>query len=156
MIFIYITHRTSIHSPRTGESVIKIKADRVLMMCTEIIKTLIRLVVSYGGEARTLTKKEEEALLILKGKYLEECMVLNMKWGMGVLDESRSRRDEQRRKYSKMDKRAKDKLVRSPGENRGGQDTQKDLHSRTERDEKKGKTQEMMERGSRKRSSSAG
>ena len=55
-----------------------------------------------------------------------------------------------------MDKRAKDKLVRSPRENGGGQDAQKDLHSRTGRDEKKGKTQEKMERGSRKRSSSAG
>ena len=32
-------------------------------------------------------------------------------------DESRTRTDEQRRKYSKMDKRAKDKLVRSPREN---------------------------------------
>ena len=32
----------------------------------------------------------------------------------------------------------------------------KDLHLRTGRDEKKGKTQEKMERGSRKRSSSAG
>jgi hypothetical protein len=32
----------------------------------------------------------------------------------------------------------------------------KDLHSRTGRNEKKGKTQERMERGSRKRSSSAG
>jgi len=32
----------------------------------------------------------------------------------------------------------------------------KDLHSRIGRDEKKGKTQENMERGSRKRSSSAG
>jgi len=31
-----------------------------------------------------------------------------------------------------MDKRAKDKLVRSPRENGGGQDAQKDLHSRTE------------------------
>ena len=61
-------------------------------------------------------------------------------------DESRTRRDEQRRKYSKMGKRAKDKLVRSPG----------DLHSRTGRDEKKRKTQERMERGSRKRYSSAG
>ena len=60
-------------------------------------------------------------------------------------DESRTGRDEQRRKYSKMDKRAKDKLVRSLGEN-GGQDAQKDLHSRTGRDEKKGKTQEKMER----------
>ena len=40
-------------------------------------------------------------------------------------DESRTRRDEQRRKYSKMDTKAKDKLVRSPRENGGGQDTQK-------------------------------
>jgi hypothetical protein len=56
-------------------------------------------------------------------------------------DESRTRRDEQRRKYSKMDKRAKDKLVRSPRENGRGQDAQKDLHSRIGRDKKKGKTQ---------------
>ena len=55
-----------------------------------------------------------------------------------------------------MDNRAKDKLVRSPRENGRGQDAQKDLHSRTGRDEKKGKTQEKMEKGSRKRSSSSG
>jgi len=55
-----------------------------------------------------------------------------------------------------VDKWTKDKLVRSPRENGGGEDAQKDLHSRTGRDEKKGKTQEEMERGSRKRSSSAG
>ena len=47
-------------------------------------------------------------------------MVLNMKTGNGKSDESKTRRDEQRRKYSKMDKKAKDKLVRSPGENGGG------------------------------------
>ena len=35
-------------------------------------------------------------------------------------DESRARKDEQRRKYSKMDERTKDKLVRSSRENRGG------------------------------------
>ena len=34
-------------------------------------------------------------------------------------DESRTRKDEQRRKYSKMDKGVKDKLVRSPRENGG-------------------------------------
>ena len=39
---------------------------------------------------------------------------------MGKSDESRTRRDEQRRKYGKMDKRAKVTLVRSPRENRGG------------------------------------
>jgi len=55
-----------------------------------------------------------------------------------------------------MDKRAKDKLVRSPRENGEAKDAQKDLHSRTGRDEKKGKTQGKMERGSRKRSSSVG
>ena len=71
-------------------------------------------------------------------------------------DELRTRRDEQRRKYSKMDKSAKDKLVRSLKENGGGQGAQNHLHSRTGRDKKKGKTQEKMERGSRKRSSSAG
>ena len=54
-----------------------------------------------------------------------------------------------------MDKGAKDKLVRSPEQNGGGQDAQKDFHSRTGRDEMKGKTQERMERGSRKRTSSA-
>jgi len=55
-----------------------------------------------------------------------------------------------------MDKRAKDKLVRSTRENGGGEDAQKDLHSRTGRDEKRGKTQKRMERGGRKRTSSAG
>ena len=40
--------------------------------------------------------------------------------GMEKSDESRTRRDEQRRKYSKMDKWARDKLVRSPTENGGG------------------------------------
>ena len=37
-----------------------------------------------------------------------------------------------------MDKRAEDKLVMSPRENGEGQDAQKDLHSRTGRDENKG------------------
>ena len=73
-------------------------------------------------------------------------MVINMKTGNGKVGESITRRDEQRRKYSKMDKRAKDKLIRSPRENGGRKDAQKDLHSRTGRDEKKGKTQEKMGR----------
>jgi hypothetical protein len=54
-----------------------------------------------------------------------------------------------------MDKRAKDKLAGSPGENGGGQDAQNNLHSKTGRDETKRKTQERNERRSRKRSSSA-
>jgi len=38
-----------------------------------------------------------------------------------------------------MDKGAKDKLAGSPGEIGGGQDAQKDLHSRTGRDKMKRK-----------------
>jgi hypothetical protein len=54
-----------------------------------------------------------------------------------------------------MDKRTKDKLARSPGENGGKQNAQEDLHSRTGEDETKGKTQEEMERRGRKGCSSA-
>ena len=71
-------------------------------------------------------------------------------------DESRTRKDGQRTKYSKMYKKAKDKLVRSPRGNGGGQDAQKDRHSRTGWDEEEEETQERLERGSRKRPSSAG
>jgi hypothetical protein len=55
-----------------------------------------------------------------------------------------------------MDKRAKDELAGSPGENGEEKDAQKDLRSKTGRDEKKKKTQERIERRSRKRSSSSG
>jgi hypothetical protein len=51
-----------------------------------------------------------------------------------------------------MYKGAKDKLVGSPGENGGGYDAQKDLHSRTGSNETKRKTHERMDRRSRKRS----
>jgi len=61
-------------------------------------------------------------------------------------EESRTRRDEQRTIYSKMYKRAKDKLVRSLERMEEDRMPKKDLHSRTGRDEKKGKTQERMER----------
>jgi hypothetical protein len=54
-----------------------------------------------------------------------------------------------------MDKGAKDKLVGSRGEN-GGENAQKDLHSRTGRDETKRKDQERMDRRGRKRFSSVG
>jgi len=43
-----------------------------------------------------------------------------MKTGNGEVGRIESRRDEQRRKYSKMDKRAKDKLAMSPRGNGGG------------------------------------
>ena len=68
-----------------------------------------------------MTKKEEQALLNFERKIFRRIYVPKYENGeLEKSDESRTRRDEQRRKYSKMDKRAKDKLVRSPGENGGG------------------------------------
>ena len=55
-----------------------------------------------------------------------------------------------------MDKRAKDKLARAPGQNGRRQDAQKDLQPTTGRDETERKTQKKMERASRRRYSSSG
>jgi hypothetical protein len=49
-----------------------------------------------------------------------------------------------------MDKGAKDELAGPLQENEGGWDAQKDLHSKTGRDETERKTQERTERISRK------
>ena len=66
-------------------------------------------------------------------------MVLNMKTGKEKSDESRTRRDEQKRKYSKIDKRANDKLVKSPRENGGGQNAQKTFTQELEGTRRRGR-----------------
>jgi len=55
---------------RTYFAAISLFRNRLLSRATKIIlyKTLIRPVVSYGAEAWTLTKKEEQALLIFERK----------------------------------------------------------------------------------------
>jgi len=45
--------------------------------------------VSYGPEKWALMKKEEKALLIFKGTFLEEYIVLIMKTGNGVSRKNR-------------------------------------------------------------------
>ena len=68
-----------------------------------------------------MTEEEEQAVLIFERKIFRRiygAKYENGEWKKS--DESITRRDEQRRKYSKMNTRAKDKLVRSPRENGGG------------------------------------
>jgi len=93
------------------------------MLPTKIIlyKTLIRPVVSYGAEAWTLTKKEEQAHLIFERKIFRR--IYGPKHENGELKSWTNRELDEMSKGEntvKMDKRAKDKLVRSPRENGGG------------------------------------
>ena len=104
-----------------------------------------------------MTKKEEQAVPIFERKIFRR--IYGPKYENGEWKRRTNREIEEMSKGENIVnwiKWAKDKLVRSPRENGGGWDVQKDLHSRTGRDEKKRKTQEKMERGRRKRSSSAG
>ena len=103
-----------------------------------------------------MTKKGELALLVFEREIFRR--IYGPKYENGEWKSRAIRELEEMNKgeNNKMDKGAKDKLVRSPGKNGRGQDAQKDLHPRTGKDETKGKTQERMKSGSRKRSSSAG
>jgi hypothetical protein len=59
-----------------------------------INKTLIRPVVTYGAEAWTLTKKEEQAVLIFERKIFGRMYGPQYENGeMEKSDESRTRRD---------------------------------------------------------------
>ena len=70
---------------RTCFAPISLFRSGLLSRANKIIlyKTLIRPVVSYGAEAWTLTKKEEQAVLIFERKIFEKYVVLNMKTGNG-------------------------------------------------------------------------
>jgi hypothetical protein len=72
---------------RTYFAAIRLFRSRLLSRGTKILlyKTLIRPVVSCGAETWTKTKKEEQAVLVLERKYVEEYMVLNTKMENGEL-----------------------------------------------------------------------
>ena len=97
-------------------------------------------------------KEKEQAVLIFERKIFRRIYCAkneNWKW------KSRTNRElEEMSKREYIVKWIKEQRI-SWLENGGGQDAQKDLHSSTGRDETKEKTQERMQRGSRKRFSSA-
>ena len=114
-----------------------------------LYKTLIRPVVSYGAEAWTLTKKEEQALLIFEREIFRS--IYGPKYENGEWKSRTNRELEEMSKEENIVKWIKGQRISWLG-HLDRMDAQKDLHSRTGRDEKKGNTQERMERGSRKRS----
>jgi hypothetical protein len=83
--------RCILASNRPYFSVINLFRSRLLPTATKILlyTTLIRPEVSYGAVAWTIMKKQQ-ALLIFKGKYLEEYTVLNMKMGNGKVERIRN------------------------------------------------------------------
>ena len=78
----------------------------------------IRPVVSYGAEAWTMTKKDEQALLVFKRKIFRR--IYGPKYENGEWKSRTNRELEEMSKGGNLDKGTKDKLVRSPGENGGG------------------------------------
>jgi len=77
--------------------------------------------VSYGAEARTLTRKYEQALPIFKRKIFRR--IYGPKYENGGWKSRTNRELEEMNKGENMvkwEKRGKDKLVRSTRENGGG------------------------------------
>jgi hypothetical protein len=122
--------RSILAGNRTYFAAIRLFRSRLLSRGTKILlyKTLIRPVVSYGAETWTMTKKEEQAVLVFERKIFTR--IYDPKYENGERRTRTNRELEEMskgKKCSKMDKGTKDKLARSPGENGGKQNAQDDL-----------------------------
>ena len=82
---------------RTNFAAISLFRNRLLSRATKIrlyYKTLIRPVVRYGAETWTMTKKEEQALLIFERKIFRRIYGPKYEDGEWEMDEWRTRRVE--------------------------------------------------------------
>jgi hypothetical protein len=107
---------------RTYFATISLFRNRLLSRATKILlyKTLIRPVVSYGAEAWTVTKMEEQAVPIFERKIFRR--ICGPKYEDGEWKSRTNRKLEEMNggeNIVKWIKGAKDKLARSPGENGG-------------------------------------
>ena len=113
--------------------------------------------MSYGAEAWTLTKKEQQAVLIFERKILRR--IYGAKYGKGEWKSRMNRELEEMSKGENIVKWIIGQRISWLGQlERMEEDRMpKNIFTQDlEGTETKGKTQERMERGSRKRSSSAG
>jgi len=123
----------------------------------KLYKTLIRPVVLYVVEAWTLMKKEEQALLIFERKIFRR--IYGPKYENGEWKSQTNQELEEMNKGENIVKWIKGQRISWLGHLEKMEENRIDridIHSRTGRDKKKGKSQEKMERESRKRSLSAG
>jgi hypothetical protein len=153
-----VIQRRILTGNRTYFAAISLFRNRLLSRATKIrvYKTLIRPVVTYGAETWTMTKKEKQALLIFERKIFR---IYGPKYEDGEWKSRTNRELEELSKGENIVKWIKGQRISWLGHlERMEEDRmhKKDLHSRTGRDETKRKTQERMERRSRKRSPSAG
>ena len=121
-----------------------------------LCKTLIRPVVSCGAEAWTLTKKEELALLIFERKIFRR--IYGPKYENGEWRSRTNRELEEMNKGEYIVKWIKGQRISWLGhlEKMEGRLPKKIFTQELEGTRRRGKTQETMERGSRKRSSNVG
>jgi hypothetical protein len=101
-----------------------------------------------------MTKKEEQAVLIFERKIFRR--IYGAKYEDGEWKSRTNRELEELSKGENIVKWIKGQRISWLGHLERMKDAQKDLHSRTGRDETKRKTQERMQRRSGKRSSSVG
>jgi len=101
--------------------------------------------VTYGAEVWTLTKKEEKAVLIFERKIFRR--IYGTEYENGEWKSGTNREMKEMSKGENIVKWIKGRRISWLGHL---ERMEKDLHSRTGWEEKKGKTQENIQRGSRK------
>jgi len=150
--------RCILASNRTYFAAISLFRNRLLSRATKtrLYKTLIITTVAHGAETWMMTKKDEQALLIFERKIFRR--IHGPKYENGEWKSRTNRELEELGKREYRVKWIKGQRISWLGhlERMEKDRMPKKLHSRTEGDEKKGKTQKRMERRSRKRSSSDG